>query len=175
MSSKKIAKQFVDDTTGRILDTAHKIMKEFTGDKAKADKVLKNIIKIIIKVGILYRNDQFSAEELTVAESFKSKFHSLAMTVISFHQVDFTYDKGFLKSSIEECRQILQSLIERHLTDKSKGRVDMVFDFFTSEELMDAIFDPNGKYKTYMESVTTDMNKMMDEGTLWWRYLKGQN
>ncbi|KAK3098642.1 hypothetical protein FSP39_021496 [Pinctada imbricata] len=166
MSSKKIAKQFVDDTTGHILDTTHKVMKEFTGDKSKSEKILKNIIKTIIKVGILYRNDQFSADELKIAESFKSKFHSLAMTVISFHQVDFTYDKGFLKTSVEECRQILQSLIARHLTDKSKGRVDMVFDFFTGDELMDAIFDPNGKFKGHMDSITADLNKLMDEGNL---------
>lgn len=166
MSSKKIVKHFIDDTTSQVLDNAYKIMKAFTGDKKQAEKLLKYTIKTIIKVGILFRNDQFNASELQVVESFKSKFHSLVMTVVSFHEVDFTYDKPFLKSSIEECRQLLQSIIQRHLTDKSKGRVDTVFEFFEGEELMDALFNPSGPHKKEMDSITADMHKMMDEGNL---------
>ncbi|XP_048732642.1 tumor necrosis factor alpha-induced protein 8-like isoform X2 [Ostrea edulis] len=166
MSSKKIVKHFIDDTTSEVLDNAFKIMKDFTGDKKQAEKLLKYLIKTIIKVGILYRNDQFNAEELQVAETFKSKFHSLAMTVVSFHEVEFTYEKPFLKSSIDECRQLLQSLIQRHLTDKSKGRADTVFNFFTKDELMDALFNPSGPHKKEMDSITADMHKMMDDGNL---------
>lgn len=166
MSSKKIVKHFIDDSTSQVLDNTYKIMKAFTGDKKQAEKLLKYIIKTIIKVGILFRNDQFNASELQVVESFKSKFHSLVMTVVSFHEVDFTYDKPFLKSSIEECRQLLQSIIQRHLTDKSKGRVDTVFEFFEGEELMDALFNPSGPHKKEMDSITADMHKMMDEGNL---------
>lgn len=166
MSSKKIAKQFIDDDTSCVLDHAYKIMKEHAQNKKDAEKILKYIIKTIIKVGILYRNDQFNSEELKTAETFKSKFRSLAMTVCSFHEVDFTFDRNFLRSSIEECRQLLQSLIERHLTDKSKSRVDTVFDFFTSQELMDVLFVSDGKYREHMDIIVTRMHKMMDEGNL---------
>ncbi|KAL3866891.1 hypothetical protein ACJMK2_044143 [Sinanodonta woodiana] len=166
MSSKKIAKAFIDETTGRVLDNVHKVLREFMGNKKDAEKVLKYIIKTVIKIGILYRNDQLSSDELKVADAFKQKFHSLCMTVVSFYEVDFTYDKGFLKSAVEECRQLLQQLIARHLTDKSKSRVDHVFDSFNKEEFMDAIFQPNGKYKEYMDKIVVDMNKLMDEGNL---------
>lgn len=83
MSSKKIVKHFIDDSTSQVLDNTYKIMKAFTGDKKQAEKLLKYIIKTIIKVGILFRNDQFNASELQVVESFKSKFHSLVMTGVS--------------------------------------------------------------------------------------------
>lgn len=165
MSSKKIAKHFIDDLTSEVLDKAYLIIKDFK-NKEEGKKIMKYIIKIVIKVGILYRNDQFNAEELKVVETFKSKFHSLSMTVVSFIEVDFTYDKAFLASSLEECRQLLQSIIARHLTDKSKNRADAVFNFFNSEKLMDEIFDPNGKYKAQMDTIAHDMHKMMDEGNL---------
>lgn len=45
-----------------------------SGSKSKAEKIIKNIMKIFIKVSILYRNSQFSEEELTLAESFRRKF-----------------------------------------------------------------------------------------------------
>lgn len=166
MSSKKIAKVFIDDTTARVLDNAHKILRDYMPSKKEADKILKYIIKTVVKIGILYRNDQFNSDELKLAESFKQKFHSLAMTVVSFYTVDFTYDKGFLSQSVEECRQLLKDLISRHLTDKSKNRVDIVFQTFNDATLMDTIFQPDGKYKDYMDKITTDMNTLMDEGSL---------
>lgn len=165
MSGKSIAKHFIDDTTSEVLDKAYIIIKDFRS-KDEGKKIMKYIIKTVIKVGILYRNDQFNAEELKIVETFKSKFHSLAMTVVSFHEVEFTYDKAFLKSSIEECRQLLQSIIGRHLTDKSKNRADTVFNFFICDELMDEIFNPSGKYKKEMDIIANDMHKMMDEGNL---------
>lgn len=45
-----------------------------TGNKVKAEKLIKNIIKIVIKIGVLHRNNQFSADELKDAEVFKRKF-----------------------------------------------------------------------------------------------------
>jgi hypothetical protein len=152
MSSKKIAKAFIDDTTGRVLDNA--------------DKILKYVIKTVVKIGILYRNDQFNTDELKIAEQFKQKFHLVAMTVVSFYTVDFTYDKNYMSQLVEECRQLLQQLIARHLTNKSKSRVDIIFETFNDTALMDIIFLPNGKYKEYMDKVTADMSTLMDEGNL---------
>lgn len=166
MSSKKIAKVFIDDTTGRVLDNSFRILKDYLPTKKEADKVLKYMIKTVVKIGILYRNDQFNAEELKIVDSFKQKFRSLAMTIGSFYTVDFTYDKNFLSHSIEECRLLLQQLIKRHLTDKTKSRVDIIFQTFNDPTLMDIIFKPNGKYKDYMDKITTDMNTLLDEGSL---------
>ncbi|XP_012939282.1 tumor necrosis factor alpha-induced protein 8 [Aplysia californica] len=165
MSSKKIAMTFIDETTGRLLDNAHKVLRQYKGNKKEADKLLKYIIKSVVKVGILYKNDQFNRDELSTVDQFKQKFHSLAMTVVSFHQVDFTYDKAFLRKNVEECRQLLQSIIERHLTDKSKSRVDLVFHTFYEPELLDAVFTSE-EYKPLMDSIVEDLTKLMDEGNL---------
>lgn len=166
MSSKKIAKVFIDDTTARVLDNAYRILKDYMPAKKDADKILKYVIKTVVKIGILYRNDQFNADELKIAESFKQKFHSVAMTVVSFYTVDFTYDKNFLSHSVEECRELLQQLVKRHLQDKSKSRIDIIFETFNDPTLMDIIFTSDGKYKDNMDKITTDMSTLMDEGNL---------
>ncbi|XP_050401256.1 tumor necrosis factor alpha-induced protein 8-like protein [Patella vulgata] len=166
MSGKKMAKVFIDDTTGRVLDNTHRIIKEFTGTKKESEKTLKYLIKTVVKIGILYKNDQFNGEELKMVENFKQKFHSLAMTVVSFHEVDFTYDRSYLRKSLEECKAILQSLVARHLTEKSKNRIDIVFDFFQNPELLDSVFQTDSQYKDIMDLIVKDLNKMMDEGNL---------
>ena len=166
MSSKSLAKHFIDDTTGRVLDNTYKIVKEYLTSKKEAEKILKYMIKTVVKVGILYRNDQFNAAELQIVEDFKQKFHSLAMTVISFHEVDFTFDRTFLCKTVEECRAMLQRLIDRHLTDKSKSRVDIVFNFFANPHLLEAVFQSEGKYRNTFDLIVQDMHRMIDEGNL---------
>ncbi|XP_025078439.1 tumor necrosis factor alpha-induced protein 8-like protein 1 isoform X2 [Pomacea canaliculata] len=167
MSSKKIAKAFIDETTGRVLDNTYRMLKEYKGHKKDAEKLMKYIIKTVVKVGILYKNDQFNAEELKMVSSFKQKFNSLTMTAISFWEVDFTYDQKFVSSGIEECRQLLQDIIHRHLTDKSKGRVDFVFNTFAEPELLNAVFaKKEGNYGPLMDAIVQDLHKLIEEGSL---------
>lgn len=45
-----------------------------SGNKKDAERLVKNIIKIVIKIGLLYRNNQFNADELKTIERFRNKF-----------------------------------------------------------------------------------------------------
>lgn len=53
MSSKKIVMSFVDETTARLLDNAHRLLRQYKTNKKEADKLLKYIIKSVVKVQIL--------------------------------------------------------------------------------------------------------------------------
>lgn len=100
MATKTVAKTFIDGTTASLLDNIYrlaklhvgfiawnihfKVTKIFifiilislfqTGNKKEAERLVKNIIKIVIKIGILHRNNQFNADEMKVVERFRSKF-----------------------------------------------------------------------------------------------------
>ena len=165
MANKKIAKVFIDDTAGRLLDNLYKIGKDYA-DKKTAEKIMKDMIKVVIKIGILYRNDQFSTDELLIAESFKMKFRAVGMTIVSFYEVDFTFDKNFLHGSLTECSQILHKLVGTHLTEKSHGRIDNVFGFFRNPNLLEALFRTDSKYRDILKVMVSDLNKMMEDGTL---------
>ena len=165
LASKKIAKQFIDDTTGRILDNVYKAAKEYF-DKKTAEKAIKHLIKTVIKIGILYRNDQFNSEEIQLAESFKKKFRTLAMTLISFYEVDFTFDKNYLVTNLLECSSMLKKLIERHLTDKSQARIDNVFNVLADGDFLEALFHSGGKYSELLRKITTDLNKLLEDNVI---------
>lgn len=68
---------------------------------------MKNIIKMVTKISLLARNEQFTPDELKLASEFQSKFRKTAMTVISFYEVDFSYDQKFL---LQVC-QLINSAI----------------------------------------------------------------
>jgi Domain of unknown function (DUF758) len=135
-----------------------------SGDKKESEKLVKNIIKIVIKLGLLYRNNQFSKEELASADKFKHKFHSTAMAVVSFYEVDFSYDCNFLVQAFNECHQGLRSIVAKHLTPKSLGRIDSVFNFFKDPAFLDAAFKKESPHREPLGRVVKDINKALDEG-----------
>lgn len=111
-----------------------------TGNKKESEKLTKNIIKIIVKLSILYKNDQFDSNELELANNFKDKFRELTMIAVSFYEIEFSYDKNYLTNYLFKCREILKELIKRHLTDKTLSRVDKIFDFFSNSVFLDSVF-----------------------------------
>lgn len=166
MASKNVAKVFIDDTSASILDNVYKLAKTYTGNKKEAEKLVKNVIKIVIKLAVLYRNNQFSNEELKHAERFKNKFHSAAMAVISFYEVDFSYDRSYLIKHLKECSSSLHFIVQRHLTDKSVSRIDHVFGFFSNPQFLDAIFKKDSQYREILGKIVSDMNRAMDSGEM---------
>lgn len=48
---------------------------------------MKNIIKLSIKIGVLAQNDQFTQEEIRIANKFADMFRNTAMTIASFIEV----------------------------------------------------------------------------------------
>lgn len=161
-SNKTIAKQFIDDDFGVLLDTLHTILKAELGDSKKADKVIKNMIKITVKIGLLYRNKQFNPEEIALGLRFRSKLRKAALTVISFYEVDFSYDRAFLVTMVNECGEMLHKLVDRHLSDKSHTRINMVISNFSNGQLLDKVFQSDGLYHQYLEGISQGFHKVVD-------------
>ncbi|NP_001279262.1 tumor necrosis factor alpha-induced protein 8 isoform X2 [Callorhinchus milii] len=166
MASKSIATALVDDNSSEVLDELYKTTKEFTQNKKEAEKIIKNLIKMVIKLGVLFRNNQFNDEETMLMEKFKKKLHQLAMTIVSFHQVDFTFDRNVLSKLLNECRDMLHQVIQRHLTAKSHGRINHVFNHFADCEFLAALYNPFGLYKNNLHKICNGVNKMLDDGNI---------
>ncbi|CAL8348733.1 unnamed protein product [Gadus morhua 'NCC'] len=166
MATKSVANLFIDDTSSEVLDELYRVTKEYTRNRKEAQKVIKNLIKMVVKLGVLYRNNQFNGEELMLVESFRKKVHTLAMTTVSFHQVEFTFDRRVMGAILNECRDLLHRAIQRHLTAKSHGRVNHVFNHFADGEFLAALYGPSEVYRAHLQRICDGVNKMLDEGNL---------
>ncbi|KAL8184804.1 UNVERIFIED_CONTAM: Tumor necrosis factor alpha-induced protein 8-like protein 2 [Gekko kuhli] len=166
LATKSMANRFIDDTSSEILDEMYRVSKEYTQNRAESQKVIKNLIKMTVKISVLYRNNCFSDEELCLAEEFKNKLHQGAMTAISFHEVDFTFEKAVLARLLQECRDLLLRLVEKHLKAKSLGRIRHVFDHFADTELLTQLYSPGEPYQPRLKRICEGLNKLIDEGKL---------
>ncbi|KAK7886546.1 hypothetical protein WMY93_026167 [Mugilogobius chulae] len=120
MATKSSVQMFIDDTT----------------------KVVKDLIKIAVKIGVLFRNNRFTTEELAIAQDFKKKLHTGAMTAISFYEVDFTFDQAVMSELLSSCRDLLLKLVNTHLTPKSHGRINHVFNHYSDPQLLSKLYEP---------------------------------
>jgi len=133
MASKSMAHMFIDDNSSEVLDELYRVSKEHSGNRAEAQKVVKNMIKIAVKVGVLFRHEKFSADELSLAQDFRKKLHHGAMTAISFQEVQHTHIHNVcviirelwsisaLKSSLTTASEPLKILrVHRHFTPDRK-------------------------------------------------------
>ena len=161
-ANKTVAKVFIDDDLGHLLDMLYKILTKEIGDSKKANKVIKNIIKVTVKIGLLYKNNQFNQEELAIGRKFRMKLRQAALTVISFYEVDFTYDRSFLIKVVNDCGEMLHKLVDRHLTPKSHQRISMVMENFANAELLDKVFHSDGAYHSQLEAISQGFHKVVD-------------
>ena len=129
---------------------------------------MKNIIKISVKIGMLERSDKFSAAERNSLLAIQRNLRTVAMTLISFHQVEHTYDRNFLVKYVTGLQSDLKRLVAPHLTDKSLGRVDNVLEFFAHAQFLDALYvpDKNVDVARQMGVLMELLNKCMEEGVL---------
>ncbi|XP_043231585.1 tumor necrosis factor alpha-induced protein 8-like protein [Amphibalanus amphitrite] len=162
ISNKAVAKTMLDDATSQILDNLYRLCKNVTGNKKESEKVIKNLIKVVVKVGILNRNEQFDHDEMVLAAKFQRKFQMTCMTIISFYQIDFSYDRSFITKSLLDLKAMLSSLVERHLTDKTLARVEHVFEFFREPTFLDAVFARNSEHRELLGKITKDLNTILE-------------
>ncbi|XP_070691584.1 tumor necrosis factor, alpha-induced protein 8-like protein 2 B [Pempheris klunzingeri] len=166
MATKSSVQMFIDDTTSEILDELYRVSKEYLGNKGEAQKVIKNLIKIAVKIGVLFRNNRFSTEELGMAQDFKKKLHQGAMTAISFYEVDFTFDKAVMADLLTSCRDLLLKLVHAHLTPKSHGRINHVFNHYSDPELLTKLYEPEGPLRPHLTKICKGLDKLMEDGTI---------
>lgn len=166
MSNKSVAKAFIDDVSASLLDNLYKLVKHVTGNKKEAEKITKNIIKIVVKVGVLHRNHQFSPDEIKMAEQLQRKMRALAMAVVSFYEMDFSYDRRYLVGAFDECRALLSVLVRSHLTAKSMSRIEHIFGFFGKPETLDSVFGNDSAHRECLGRVVKDLHEALDKESL---------
>ncbi|XP_029430735.1 tumor necrosis factor alpha-induced protein 8-like protein 3 isoform X2 [Rhinatrema bivittatum] len=166
MATKAMANMIIDDTSSEILDELYKATKEYTRNKKEAHKIMKDFVKVAVKIGILYRNSQFNKEELAIVDKFRKKLSQTSMTAVSFYEVEYTFDKNVLAGLLNECKELLHNLVERHLTPKSHGRIDHVFSHFANMEFLTALYSLEGDCRPYLKRICEGLNKLLDDRVL---------
>ena len=98
----------------------------------------------------------------------QKNLRTVAMTLISFYEVDHTYDRNFVIKYLTELESLLKNLITNHLTDKSVGRVEQIFKIVKTPDFLDSVYVPkrNVEMRDIMGKVVIDLNKCIEADVL---------
>ncbi|VDK77168.1 unnamed protein product [Litomosoides sigmodontis] len=163
--SRNNVKLFVDDATIRLLDHLYQILKT-VHNKIIAEKVVKNIIKLVVKLGVVMRNEQLTTEQQNQLVKIQRQMRQLCLTVISFGKVAFSYDYAYLNALLKETYRRLLPLIEQILSVKSKQRLDMIFEHLCKDLVLDSLFRVDGQHWKLLPNVVTDLEVLIDRKEL---------
>lgn len=166
MASTALTKMVIDDRTACILDEFYNLQKLYSGSKKDAEKLLKNIVKVMVKVAVLDKNGKFTNDEQKQAVKLQQTTKIAAMTIISFCDVDFTFEKFVLSKQINQGRTHLQQLVSAHLQEKSKQRINSVFDALGNPDFLEAIFEQNSKFRPSLQNIAAKLKDLLNDGVL---------
>ena len=139
-----------------------------TDNKKESEKTTQNIIKITIKLGVLLRGDKFSSEEKESLLKIQRNLNTICKTLISFFEVDHTYERSFVIKYLTDLETLLKTLISKHLTEKSVSRVEQIFGVVKTPEFLDSIYVPkkNDAMRGIMAVVVKDLNNCLESDIL---------
>ena len=157
---------FISDDIAALLDNVYHLCKDYTKSKKDAEKLMKNIIKMTIKIGLLYRNNRFTKEDLQLAENFRKKFRTTIMTFTSFYSVDFSYDRAYLAKHINDCCDMLTTLVQPHLKEKSAARIKFIFEFFSNDNFLDTLFEKDCPLRKQLDPIVASLDRLIESGEI---------
>ncbi|XP_023446207.2 tumor necrosis factor alpha-induced protein 8-like protein 1 isoform X2 [Dasypus novemcinctus] len=166
VACKALAGALIDDASSAVLDELYRATKEFTRSRREARQVVKDLVKVLLKLGLLLRAGQLGADELAGLRRLRRRARGLAMTVVSFQQVAFTFDRRVLAGALLECRDLLQQAAGPHLTPKSHGRIRHVFERWADGDFLAALYGPAEPYRSHLRAICEGVGRLLDEGRL---------
>eukprot|EP01137_Pigoraptor_chileana_P005637 Opistho-2@48974 len=164
-ASSRFPKNVVDDHVGEMLDAMYAlVLKHTNNDTKEAKELTEDAAKMIVKIAALHLTDALSAGESKDLSTLRSKLRSAMLTMASFHEVAYTYDREILLHFIEDAAKIAPEIVAKHLTPKSIERVKHAFGFFARGELLDKLFTDG--YKAERTRLCEAINKVIEDNIL---------
>ena len=123
-TTSAIRNRLIDDETQALFKVIHQIFKIYFGDKKKAEKLMRDVIKIVVKLGVLQRAERLNK---TILAAASKKIRNSVMTFISFHEVEFSFDKKLAVDKMSELVKMIHDLLSSaSVKDKTHGRLDNI-------------------------------------------------
>jgi len=123
---RNIVNQVLDDDTVTILDLLQKFCEKECGEKV-ATRLQKNIIKTIVKIGILTNEKQLSDKHLL---SIRVPIVNVLFQIMDYYEISFSFDPNELHINLMKIAALFENMLAPHLTKKSIDRVKDVVAYY---------------------------------------------
>ncbi|XP_032831824.1 tumor necrosis factor alpha-induced protein 8-like protein 1 [Petromyzon marinus] len=156
------APPLVDEAASAALDALYRVARCSSGSQKRAQRLLKDLVKVVVTVVLLSRSGQLeeTAEAAAEVQRLKGHVRRAAMTALSFYQVDFTFEREVLSALLALCGSSLGAL----LPPCHGPRVARAFRALAAPELLTALYDPGGPHRRGLAQMCEAIDGLLDRG-----------
>lgn len=174
-ATKKTMKIFIDDTSSRIFDNVFRLINLYLDSKSQSQAMMKNIVKINMKLAVLYVNDVLNEAEKGYVYEFREKFHLIAERTTTnvlrpgSRAAKAGMDIEAMSALFKSCEDVILKTIQRHLTVKSQDKVRSSGAFFSDKDFLRFVFVKEGQplpVKVLVHQIAEDLQELLDRGVL---------
>ncbi|KAL6730581.1 hypothetical protein Aduo_001544 [Ancylostoma duodenale] len=165
LSTRKTTKLFLNEAVVRVFDGFYNILRTYY-NKKDSEKVVKNIIKLAVKMTLLSRNDMLSEADVVRLMKVQKQLHSLTLTIISFVQVRYSFERSHLIDLLKNMQGSLAPLVSLKLSDKSTRRLEHIIIHLTKVEFLDSLFKVDGPHAKVLAEFVNGLENLIDSKDL---------
>jgi len=135
-AGKSLIKEFVGKDGVKVIDIVKKAVAIYESKK-KAEEIENVIIRIAVKVILLWKNKDLTSEDLV---STIPKVKAVWSDAIDFAEMSFAYDPAKIKEHGDLLQRAFSELLAENITDKNLEGLRETMTFLVTKELLDVIF-----------------------------------
>lgn len=166
VATSQAGKAMIRDFLGPDIEVILKGLKKACGlvEKKKSSEIESNIIRLSVKVIILYRDKVVTdAELLKIRDSGKE----LWMAALDMLEMSFAYDQAKLANILEKLSEDIYKTLKIHISDDNLTMLKETFDFLSSVPVIEKLFVADET-----EKMRSDMCEALRR--MWNRFVLGQ-
>jgi len=146
-AGKGMIKEFLGKDGVRLLELIKQIITAYEGKK-KATEVEDNIIRVAVKVILLWKNKDLTNNDIT---GTVPKVKAVWSDIIDFCEMSFAYDPPKIKASGDELIICFTNLLKEYVTESTIATMKETINYITTQGLLDSVFQAEGQDETKKE------------------------
>jgi hypothetical protein len=154
-AGKSLIKEFVGKDGVKIIDIVKKVVAIYE-NKKKAEEVENIIIRIAVKVILLWKNKDLTNQDLA---STIPKVKAVWSDAIDFAEMSFAYDPAKIKEHSEILQKAFTELLSDFISDKNLQALRETMAFLVTTELLDVLFASEAQ-----EDLKRELNNILRGG-----------
>jgi len=135
-AGKSLIKDMLGPTAVTVMGIIKSII-ESKDDKKKANEIENIVIRIGVKVILLFNNKDITAFELRKCLPLIKQIWSDAL---DFCEMSFSYNPDAFQNVTTELEQMIKDIIRPFVSDKTLNRLSDCFNYFKDRDFLDALY-----------------------------------
>lgn len=125
------------------------------------------LVKINMKLGVLYVNDVLSESEKDAVWEFRETMREIAALILLFAgRPTWDIDLGRLIQLFRASEAAVLTVVQAHLSPRSVEHLRTSTNFFADRKFLQSIYDGDKRYKEVMSSIVEDVQYLVTKGVL---------